>query len=206
MKGLKKIKNFKINNKFTDLFRFIIFNYIFYKKFIIYYSKVEEKYSYFYAIKKYSKNVKVINNSFNIHKQKIKSKNILLLVGKEFCDDREIILIYKSIVTLLKKKGYKIFYKDHPSLISRLSYKFSNIKKLNPQRPFELIKKKFDYLIGCGSTPLSYEGHRSVCIINLIKSYDKKLLNYRIKHLKNIYNGDKIFFPKKLKEINNFIK
>mgnify|MGYP005658353963 FL=1 len=127
-------------------------------------------------------------------------------MSREFCDNSETVEIYKKISTIFKKKGYKTYFKDHPNENSRLNVNLSKMSKINPNKPFELIENNFDYLVGCGSTPLSYKGSRSISIIRLIKSYKEKTAKSRIEHMKSIYDGKEINFPVKISDIINIIK
>ena len=205
MNGFKKLKKInKIthsNQKIKILFcKLFLENF-----FIIYFRKVDLNYSLFYTFKNYPNNVQTKKYKQAKQKPKVLNKNILFLVSREFCDNSEIINLYKKISYLFEIKGFKIYYKDHPNKNSRLNYNFSKLKKINPNKPFELIKKNFDYLIGCGSTPLAYKGEKSICVIKMVKSYKKTNAKFRINHMKTIYNGKKIFFPTKMSELSDKI-
>ena len=104
MKGFKKIARIKLGKNFKNFFRFLFFNIFFRNVFIIFYRNIRNDYTYYYSIKRYPQNVKIIKNSLNTKSKRPISKKILLLVGKEFCDEKEIISIYKSIIIMLKKK------------------------------------------------------------------------------------------------------
>ena len=199
---LKKINKIRYVNQKVKIYLCKLFLESF---FIIYFRKIGLNYSFFYSFKKYPNNVQTKKYK---HKKKdfnVSNQNILFLVSREFCDNSEIINLYKKISHIFKLKGFNIYYKDHPNKNSRLNYDFSKLKKINPNKPFELIKKNFDYLIGCGSTPLAYNGEKSICVIKMIKSYEKTNAKFRINHMKTIYNGKKIFFPTKMSELSNKI-
>ena len=198
MNGFTKIK--KINfTRFNLKIKIQLFVYFLFKNlFNVYYRKVNNSFVLYFSLKKYPKNVKKILNSFKFDKNI--SNKILLLVNKEFCDNKEVINIYKKIIHLLKKK-FNIFYKDHPNTTARLNYSFKNINKIKPNIPFELLDLKFKYLIGCGSTPLSYFGDKSYSIIKLIKSYNGYQYKKRIAHIKSIYRGKEVNFLNKIEDI-----
>lgn len=207
MNGFKRLKK-KNNVKFFDQRIKIFFYKLFLESyFIIYFRKINLNYFLFYTIKKYPHKVEILKYKDKKKDSKISKRNILILVSREFCSNIEVINLYKKISEHFKLKGFKIYYKDHPNENSRLNYNFSKFNKINPNKPYELINKNFDYLIGCGSTPLAYQGEKSICIIKLIKSYKKTNAKFRINHLKKIYNGKKIFFPSKMSvlfdKINN---
>ena len=200
----------KFNNKFEQvgyktILKLKLFDFFFYNLFTIYYRK-EKKYTFYFSLKKYPYKVIVKKFKILIKNIKVKNKKILFVLSREFCDNSETVKIYKKISTIFKKKGYKTYFKDHPNENSRLNVNLSKITKINPNKPFELIENNFDYLVGCGSTPLSYKGSRSISIIRLIKSYKKREAKSRIDHMKSIYDGKKINFPVKIRDIINIIK
>ncbi len=205
MNGFKKLEDKSKKISLLQKIKLLCFKLFFYNMFIVYYRKVNFVYSLYFSIKKYPNKIEI--KKFNQSKlnQKFKSKSILFLVSREFCDNFEVIKLYQKISNLFKSKGFKIFYKDHPNRNSRLNPKFINMNKINPNKPFELLEKKFDYLIGCGSTPLAYQGKRSICVIKMIKSYEKKKAKYRIDHIKSIYDGKNIFFPSTIKDLAKFV-
>ena len=105
--------------------------------------------------------------------------NLNFWIKRFFKDIFHLILFKKlslwKISNIFKASGYKSYYKDHPNKNARLNVKFDEMSKINPNKPFELMENDFDYLVGCGSTPLSYKGSRSISIIRLIKSYKNML-------------------------------
>jgi hypothetical protein len=198
MNGFTKIR--KINfYRYKFKIKFKLFIYFFFKKlFNIYFRETNNSFHLYLSFKRYPKNVKKIFILFKF-KKNVPNK-ILLLVGKEFCDDKEIILIYKKIIHLLKKK-FNIFYKDHPNVSARLNYNFKNINKIKPNIPFELLNLKFKYIIGCGSTPLSYFGDKSYSVLKLLKSYNSKQFIKRVAHIKSIYKGKEVNFLNSIEDI-----
>lgn len=205
MNGFKRLKKMNDIRYLNQRIKFFFYKLFFESFFIIYFRKIDFNYSFFYSFKKYPNNVKLKKYKQAKKEPKVLNKNVLFLISREFCDNSEIINLYKKITHLFKLKGFKIYYKDHPNKNSRLNYNFSKSKTINPNKPFELIKKNFDYLIGCGSTPLAYKGEKSICVIKMIKSYEKTNAKFRINHMKTIYNGKKIFFPTKMTELSNKI-
>jgi hypothetical protein len=205
-----KINHKKFNNKseqigYKSILKLKILNFFFYNLFTIYYHK-EKNYTFFFSLKKYPP--KVIVKKFKVinKKHRIKNKKILFIVSREPCDNSETVEIYKKISDMFKIRGYKSYYKDHPNKNARLNVKFLEMCKINPNKPFELIENNFDYLVGSGSTPLSYKGSRSISIIRLIKSYKKITAKLRMEHLKSNYDGKKINFPFKIRDIIKIIK
>ena len=205
-----KICHQKFNNKFEqigykNILKLKLLNFFFYNFFTTYYSR-GDNFTFYFSLKKYPQNVIVKKFKVITNTHKIKKKKILFILSQEPCDNSEIVEIYKKISDKFKIRGYKSYYKDHPNRNGRLNVNFSEMKKINPNKPLELIENNFDYLVGCGSTPLSYKGSRSISIIRLIKSYKKITAKLRIKHLKSNHDGKKINFPVKIRDIIKIIK
>lgn len=206
MKGFKRFNKEIRDINFKKMLKLKFFKFFFNNLFTIYYRENKKNYTFYFSFKRYPHKVKVKKFKTIIKDNKIKNKKILFLVSREFCKNYEIVKLYKKLSNIFKASGYKSYYKDHPSKNARLNVKFVEMSKINPNVPFELIENDFDYLIGCGSTPLTYKGSRSISIIRLIKSYEEKKAKLRIEHLKSIYDGKKINFPVKITDIINIIK
>lgn len=114
-----------------------------------------------------------VNESILIRKNKIepnfrsKTKNILILVGREPCSDTIIEEIYSSIIQFLLDKDYIVYVKNHPREEARLSLNMKvNYNEIDPFKPVELLENIYLAVIGCASTGLISFGPNVFSIIN----------------------------------------
>ena len=150
-----------------------------------------------------------LNYPKSIHKHKIlrsnnfielqpdssyESRRVLFLCGKDVVSELELSHLIIRVIDVFVSEGWECYTKDHPAPSSRLNLIHSSATTIDPAMPIELIPLNFSVVVAIASTGLINSSKRAVSIIKLLPNIDQFARDRRIKHLKALPDGKKIFF------------
>lgn len=150
--------------------------------------------SYKNIITKNKKNKKLKLNKIN--------KNILFLGSAGFSSKQYHIYFYNKIISVLSKKNFKFFFKDHPAKENRIKFSHSKVIKLKPELPIELINKQFQYVVGFDSFGLVTLNSKAVSLLHLLPN--KKYYKFSKKYFED--SKGQVVFPKDFYDLYKVFK
>lgn len=145
-----------------------------------------------------SKNKKIKKFKFNIL-----NKNILLLGSAGFSSRQYHFYFYDKIISLMSKKKFKFFYKDHPEKVNRIKFSHPKVVKLKSELPIELLNKQFQYVIGFDSFSLVTLNSKAVSLLHLLPN--KKYYKFSKKYFEDS-KGTKVIFPKDFNDLYKVLR
>jgi len=139
-----------------------------------------------------------------------KTNKIIFLLGSDNCEDRELVILFDSILQDLLNLGYQCYFKNHPRHNARLRIDKSRLLKkiiqIDPEIPVESIEDDFLCAIGVGSIALLHFGTRGISILNLINFFSNEVRENKEIHLKKHPDGMEIKFVDSFEQLLKYIE
>ena len=142
------------------------------------------------VIKKYPKSILVRNESMIFpklyNKSKEKFKKILILAGTDCASSQELIEVFNNIIKKALEFKYIVAIKNHPNIESRINLNIKDVDIIDPLIPAEILEDDFTIVVGIASAAMATFGHRSVSILNLLRSISDEDRKIRIEFIKEL--------------------
>lgn len=134
------------------------------------------------------------------------SRAILLLTGKALSTDDEQITLFRAIVEIAAKSGFRCDVKDHPNPYFRLGFKGKNTTLIDPEMPSELLDDDYSLIIGTSSTGLLGYGNRAFSIVEMLQSLSPDEIALAKRHFDMTAPGHTLRYMTSLQQLETILE